>query len=70
LSFKQEHKEEKNRFNKLRLFIENIRSTGASTSVQDFYAEVCSQADQTMGAIDKHFENEETEASNVYYGLP
>jgi zinc finger protein-like protein len=70
LSFKQEHKEEKYRFNKLRLFIENILSTGATISMHNFYAELCSQADQMMGAIDKHFENEETEASNFYKGLP
>lgn len=70
MSFKQEHKEEKSRFNKLRLFIENIQSTGATTSVSDFYAELCSQADQIMGTIDKHFENEETKASNLNQGFP
>ncbi|XP_078164190.1 zinc finger protein BRUTUS-like isoform X1 [Carex rostrata] len=60
VSFRQEHKEEKSQFNKLRIFIENIQRSGATTSVCDFYAELCSQADQIMGTIDKHFENEET----------
>lgn len=32
----------------------------------DFYAELCSQADQIMGTIDKHFENEENKASNLF----
>ncbi|KAJ4767892.1 zinc finger protein-like protein [Rhynchospora pubera] len=60
VSFEQEHKEEKSRFNRLRLFIENIQRSGATSSAVDFYAELCSQADQIMGNIDKHFQNEET----------
>lgn len=66
VSFRQEHKEEKSQFNKLRIFIENIQRSGATTPVCDFYAELCSQADQIMSTIDKHFENEETKASNLF----
>ncbi|KAJ3670660.1 hypothetical protein LUZ60_008086 [Juncus effusus] len=61
VSFEQEHKEEKSRFNKLRDLIENIRKSGAESSITDFYSELCAQADQIVGTIDKHFRNEETQ---------
>ncbi|KAE8692783.1 putative catalytic [Hibiscus syriacus] len=63
LSFTQEHAEEEIRFNNLRRLIENIQSAGADSSSAEFYANLCSQADQIMDRIQKHFHSEEVLAS-------
>ncbi|GAV75718.1 Hemerythrin domain-containing protein/zf-CHY domain-containing protein/zf-RING_2 domain-containing protein [Cephalotus follicularis] len=61
-SFTQEHAEEENRFNEFRCLIESIQSEGAvSTSAAEFYAKLCSHADQIMETIEKHFYNEEVQ---------
>ncbi|KAK8561556.1 hypothetical protein V6N13_149273 [Hibiscus sabdariffa] len=59
LSFIQEHAEEEIQFNNLRRLIENIQSAGADSSSAEFYANLCSQADQIMDSIQKHFHSEE-----------
>ncbi|KAF9677368.1 hypothetical protein SADUNF_Sadunf08G0100400 [Salix dunnii] len=61
LSFAQEHAEEEIEFDKLRCLIESIQSAGAHTSLTDFYTKLCSQADQIMDSIQKHFQNEEVQ---------
>ncbi|XP_020588456.1 zinc finger protein BRUTUS-like isoform X2 [Phalaenopsis equestris] len=61
VSFIQEHAEEESRFNKIRLLIEKIKTTGTNSSTADFYLKLCSYADQMMEAIQKHFVNEEVE---------
>ncbi|XP_006654746.2 zinc finger protein BRUTUS-like isoform X1 [Oryza brachyantha] len=61
VSFEQEHAEEERRFNKFRCLIEQIQITGARSTAVDFYSELCSQADQIMEKIERHFKNEETE---------
>ncbi|KAK6252682.1 hypothetical protein QUC31_014402 [Theobroma cacao] len=61
LSFAQEHAEEEIQFNKLRCLIENIQSVGANSSSAEFYVKLCSQADQIMDSIQKHFHNEEVQ---------
>lgn len=63
LSFAQEHAEEEIQFDKLRCLIESIQSAGANTSLNDFYTKLCSQADQIMDTIQKHFQNEEVQVS-------
>lgn len=63
LSFTQEHAEEEIQFNKLRRLIENIQIAGADSSSAEFYANLCSQADQIMDSIQKHFHSEEVQAS-------
>ncbi|GAB4840321.1 hypothetical protein Ancab_021088 [Ancistrocladus abbreviatus] len=61
LSFAQEHAEEENEFQKLRCLIESIQMDGAKSSYADFYARLCSHADQIMDTIQKHFQNEEVQ---------
>ncbi|GMH27492.1 hypothetical protein Nepgr_029335 [Nepenthes gracilis] len=61
LSFAQEHAEEENEFEKLRCLIEGIQMDGAKSSSADFYARLCSHADQIMETIQKHFINEEVQ---------
>jgi len=63
LSFAQEHAEEEVQFDKLRCLIESIQNAGAYTSLTDFYTKLCSQADQIMDNIQKHFQNEEVQVS-------
>jgi zinc finger-like protein len=63
VSFEQEHAEEERRFNKFRCLIEQIQITGARSTAVDFYSELCSQADQIMEKIERHFKNEETKVS-------
>ncbi|MBA0666529.1 hypothetical protein Goklo_002930, partial [Gossypium klotzschianum] len=63
LSFTQEHVEEEIQFNKLRRLIENIQSAGADSSSAEFFANLCSQADQIMDSMQKHFHSEEAQAS-------
>ncbi|KAG6753892.1 hypothetical protein POTOM_041896 [Populus tomentosa] len=59
-SFSKEHAEEENQFNEFRCLIESIQSVGASSnSVADFYAKLCSHADQIIETIQRHFHNEE-----------
>ncbi|KAL6620645.1 hypothetical protein ACP70R_035784 [Stipagrostis hirtigluma subsp. patula] len=60
LSFVQEHAEEERRFNKFRCLIEQIQIAGANSTAADFYSELCSQADQIMQKIERHFNDEET----------
>ncbi|PUZ64899.1 hypothetical protein GQ55_3G180100 [Panicum hallii var. hallii] len=60
LSFVQEHAEEERRFNKFRSLIEQIQIAGARSTVVDFYSELCSQADEIMQKIERHFSDEET----------
>ncbi|KAK9705201.1 hypothetical protein RND81_07G040400 [Saponaria officinalis] len=61
LSFAQEHAEEESEFEKLRCLIESIQIAGAKSSLADFYARLCSYADQIMDSIQKHFHNEEVQ---------
>ncbi|OWM86304.1 hypothetical protein CDL15_Pgr011128 [Punica granatum] len=61
LSFVQEHEEEENQFDKLRCLIENIQSTGATSSSTEFYTKLCLHADTIMNSIKKHFQNEEVQ---------
>lgn len=61
LSFAQEHAEEESQFDKLRCLIESIQSAGANSSSAEFYTKLCSQADQIMDTIQKHFHNEEVQ---------
>ncbi|CAM0954078.1 unnamed protein product [Alopecurus aequalis] len=58
--FEQEHAEQEQQFNKFRCLIEQIQTAGARSTVVDFYSELCSQADQIMEEIEKHFNTEET----------
>ncbi|CAK7349704.1 unnamed protein product [Dovyalis caffra] len=61
-SFSKEHAEEENQFNEFRCLIESIQSAGASSnSVADFYAKLCSHADQIIESIQRHFHNEEVQ---------
>jgi hypothetical protein len=63
-SFSKEHAEEETQFNKFRCLIESIQSAGASSnSVADFYAKLCSHADQIIETIQRHFHNEEIQVS-------
>ncbi|KAM0919555.1 hypothetical protein ACQ4PT_008115 [Festuca glaucescens] len=57
--FEQEHAEQEQQFNKFRCLIEQIQTTGARSTAVDFYSELCSQADQIMEEIEKHFNTEE-----------
>ncbi|XP_010544003.1 PREDICTED: uncharacterized protein LOC104816755 [Tarenaya hassleriana] len=59
LSFAKEHAEEELRFDKLRLLIESVQSTGTHSSSDVFYTELCAHADQIMNNIQKHFCDEE-----------
>ncbi|KAL5726400.1 hypothetical protein ACHQM5_009446 [Ranunculus cassubicifolius] len=59
LSFVLEHAEEESQFNKFRCLIENIQTAGANSSLAEFYTKLCSQADQIMDTIEKHFQEEE-----------
>lgn len=61
LSFAQEHAEEESQFDKLSCLIESIQSSGANSSSTEFYAKLCSQADQIMDSIQKHFHDEEAQ---------
>ncbi|KAL9229240.1 hypothetical protein vseg_004727 [Gypsophila vaccaria] len=61
LSFAQEHAEEESEFEKLRCLIESIQIAGAESSLNDFYSQLCSYADQIMDSIQKHFHNEEVQ---------
>ncbi|XP_004300511.1 PREDICTED: uncharacterized protein LOC101292707 [Fragaria vesca subsp. vesca] len=61
ISFFQEHAEEESQFNEFRCLIENIQSAGAVSTSADFYAELCSHADQIIETIQKHFSNEEVQ---------
>ncbi|XP_058091485.1 zinc finger protein BRUTUS-like isoform X8 [Magnolia sinica] len=61
LSFAQEHAEEESQFDNFRCLIESIQSAGANSNSADFYAKLCSHADQIMGIIQKHFHGEEVE---------
>ncbi|XP_038724888.1 zinc finger protein BRUTUS-like isoform X1 [Tripterygium wilfordii] len=62
LSFSEEHAEEESQFNEFRCLIESIRSAGAnSNSAAEFYAKLCSHADQIMETIQRHFYNEEVQ---------
>ncbi|MBA0726698.1 hypothetical protein Golax_002508 [Gossypium laxum] len=65
LSFTQEHVEEEIQFNKLRHLIENIQSAGADSSSAEFFANLCSQADQIMDSMQKHFHSEEAQARSL-----
>jgi zinc finger-like protein len=67
LSFAHEHAEEEIQFDKLRCLIESIQSAGAHTSLTDFYTKLCSQADQIMDSIQKHFQNEEVQVSMLLH---
>uniref|UniRef100_A0ACD5TE23 Uncharacterized protein n=1 Tax=Avena sativa TaxID=4498 RepID=A0ACD5TE23_AVESA len=58
--FEQEHAEQEQQFNKFRCLIEQIQTTGARSTAVDFYSELCSQADQIMYEMEKHFNTEET----------
>ncbi|KAK4843002.1 hypothetical protein QYF36_002606 [Acer negundo] len=59
-SFSEEHAEEGSQFNDFRCLIESIQSAGAiSTSAAEFFAKLCSHADQIMESIERHFRNEE-----------
>ncbi|XP_037425114.1 zinc finger protein BRUTUS-like [Triticum dicoccoides] len=60
VSFEQEHAEQEQRFNKFRCLIEEIQTAGARSTAVNFYSELCSQADQIMEEMEKHFNNEET----------
>lgn len=66
LSFAKEHKEEEIQFDKLRRLIESIQSAGAHTSLTEFYTKLCSQADQIMDTIQKHFHSEEVQVSMLW----
>ncbi|KAF8390107.1 hypothetical protein HHK36_024629 [Tetracentron sinense] len=61
LSFALEHAEEEIQFNKFRCLIESIQSSGANSTSAEFYTKLCSHADQIMGTIQKHFQNEEVQ---------
>ncbi|KAL6182863.1 hypothetical protein ACLB2K_044275 [Fragaria x ananassa] len=61
ISFFQEHAEEESQFNEFRCLIENIQSAGAISTSADFYAELCSHANQIIETIQKHFSNEEVQ---------
>ncbi|GAV65874.1 Hemerythrin domain-containing protein/zf-CHY domain-containing protein/zf-RING_2 domain-containing protein [Cephalotus follicularis] len=61
LSFAQEHAEEEIQFDKLRCLIESIQSAGANSSCAEFFAKLCSHADQIIDSIQKHFQNEEVQ---------
>ncbi|XP_065860744.1 zinc finger protein BRUTUS isoform X2 [Euphorbia lathyris] len=62
LSFFQEHAEEESQFNEFRSLIENIQKSGAnSNSAADFYAKLCSHADQIIETTQRHFYNEEVQ---------
>ncbi|KAM1026479.1 hypothetical protein ACFX2I_039345 [Malus domestica] len=61
ISFFQEHAEEESQFNEFRCLIENIQSAGAISTSADFYAKLCSHADQIMETIQRHFSNEEVQ---------
>ena len=64
-SFFQEHAEEESQFNEFRHLIETIQNAGAiSTSEAEFYAKLCSHADQIMATIQKHFNNEEVQVAS------
>ncbi|KAL5539305.1 hypothetical protein UlMin_045416 [Ulmus minor] len=62
ISFFQEHAEEEIQFNEFRCLIENIQNAESnSTSEAEFYAKLCSHADQIMETIQRHFHNEEVQ---------
>ncbi|XP_048329443.1 zinc finger protein BRUTUS [Ziziphus jujuba] len=61
-SFFQEHAEEESQFNEFRCLIESIQDAGAiSTSAPEFYAKLCSHAEQIMETVQRHFSNEEVQ---------
>ncbi|KAI4331498.1 hypothetical protein MLD38_029683 [Melastoma candidum] len=60
LSFIHEHTEEQSQLNEFHCLIERIQSAEAtSTSGVEFYGELCSQADQIIETIQRHFHREE-----------
>ncbi|XP_050237589.1 zinc finger protein BRUTUS [Mercurialis annua] len=62
LSFFQEHAEEESQFNEFRGLIESVQRSGAnSSSSAEFYAKLCSHANQIIETIEKHFYNEEVQ---------
>lgn len=70
LSFFQEHAEEESQFNEFRSLIETIQTAGAiSTSEAEFYAKLCSHADQIMESIQRHFNNEEVQVICPFYSI-
>lgn len=63
-SFFQEHAEEESQFNEFRSLIETIQDAGAiSTSAPEFYAKLCSHAEQIMETVQRHFCNEEVQVT-------
>ncbi|XP_028787787.1 LOW QUALITY PROTEIN: zinc finger protein BRUTUS-like, partial [Neltuma alba] len=61
-SFSQEHAEEESQFNDFRSLIEAIQNEEATSSSDvEFYSKLCSQADQIMETIQRHFHNEEVQ---------
>lgn len=66
ISFFQEHAEEESQFNEFRCLIETIQSAGAISTSADFYAKLCSHADQIMETIQRHFSNEEVQVKFLY----
>uniref|UniRef100_A0A7N0TKZ8 Zinc finger protein BRUTUS n=1 Tax=Kalanchoe fedtschenkoi TaxID=63787 RepID=A0A7N0TKZ8_KALFE len=61
LSFAHEHAEEKIQFDKLRCLIESIQNDGAKRSSEEFYSNLCSQANNIVENILKHFRSEEVQ---------
>ncbi|KAF3438579.1 hypothetical protein FNV43_RR21342 [Rhamnella rubrinervis] len=61
LSFFQEHAEEENQFNEFRYLIETIQDAGATSTTPEFYAKLCSHAEQIMETIQRHFCSEEVQ---------
>ena len=60
-SFFQEHAEEENQFNEFRYLIETIQDAGAISTTPEFYAKLCSHAEQIMETIERHFCSEEVQ---------
>lgn len=62
-SFSQKHAEEESQFNGFRLLIESIQNEGAISTSAEFYAKLCSHADQIMETIERHFHKVEVQVS-------
>lgn len=62
-SFSQKHAEEESQFNDFRLLIESIQNEGAISTSAEFYAKLCSHADQIMETIEGHFHKVEVQVS-------
>ncbi|KAH9778758.1 zinc finger protein BRUTUS [Citrus sinensis] len=60
-SFSQKHAEEESQFNDFRLLIESIQNEGAISTSAEFYAKLCSHADQIMETIERHFHKVEVQ---------